>query len=106
MNIWHGTPLKCMGLDIEDSLRGSQNIIKNFLQSDYLISPNQHTTEIFKRAFALETIYGGQILEIGYPRIDLTLNTSKPSILSKISTHINLDGRNSIVLSNMERIGC
>lgn len=93
VNTWHGTPLKCMGLDIEDSLRGSQNIIKNFLQSDYLISPNQHTTEIFKRAFALETIYGGQILEIGYPRIDLTLNTSKPSILSKISTHINLDGR-------------
>lgn len=32
INTWHGTPLKYMGLDIENSLYGSQNIIKTFKQ--------------------------------------------------------------------------
>ncbi|PNZ70110.1 glycosyltransferase [Staphylococcus croceilyticus] len=90
INTWHGTPLKYMGLDIENGLRGSQNIIKNFLASDYLISPNQHTTEIFKRAFKLENIYGGEILEIGYPRIDLTLKTNPQTIIEELRAHITI----------------
>ncbi|SUM42946.1 TarF-like protein [Staphylococcus petrasii] len=90
INTWHGTPLKYMGLDIENGLRGSQNIIKNFLASDYLISPNPHTTEIFKKAFKLENIYGGEILEIGYPRIDLTLKTSPQTIIEELKAHIKI----------------
>lgn len=90
INTWHGTPLKYMGLDIENGLRGSQNIIKNFLASDYLISPNPHTTEIFKKAFKLENIYGGEILEIGYPRIDLTLKTNPQTIIEELKAHIKI----------------
>lgn len=52
VNTWHGTPIKAMGLDVEDNLVGSQNIIKNFLSADILVSPNPHTTEVFKRAFS------------------------------------------------------
>ena len=43
-----------MGLDIENSLYGSQNIIKNFLSSDYLISPNHHTTTILNEPLDLK----------------------------------------------------
>src|SRR5699024_10068438 len=34
VNTWHGTPLKAMGLDINQNLLESQNTIRNFLSSD------------------------------------------------------------------------
>lgn len=90
VNTWHGTPLKYMGLDLENGLHGSQNIIKNFLSSDYIISPNRHTSDIFKRAFRLDNIYGGQILEIGYPRIDLTLNSDSKMLINELRSYIDI----------------
>lgn len=84
VNTWHGTPIKAMGLDVEDNLVGSQNIIKNFLSSDILISPNPHTTEVFKRAFSLKGLYNGDLAEIGYPRIDLTLNSDKKAVHKRL----------------------
>lgn len=84
INTWHGTPIKAMGLDVEDNLLGSQNIIKNFLSSDILVSPNNHTTQIFNRAFSLEGLYNGNLLEIGYPRIDLTINSKKENVFRKL----------------------
>lgn len=84
INTWHGTPLKYMGLDIKNNLKDSQNVIKNFLTSDYLITSNRHTTNIFKRAFNLENIFSGEILEIGYPRIDLTLTAQKTKTIEEL----------------------
>ncbi|RZI00885.1 glycosyltransferase [Staphylococcus condimenti] len=84
VNTWHGTPIKAMGLDVEDNLLGSQNIIKNFLSSDILVSPNSHTSEVFKRAFSLDGLYSGELLEIGYPRIDLTLNANKKNVFKHL----------------------
>lgn len=84
INTWHGTPLKYMGLDVENNLLGSQNVIKNFLSSDIIVSPNAHTTSIFNRAFALEGLHNGELLEIGYPRIDLTLNSDKNIIKDRL----------------------
>ncbi|MGO1712832.1 MAG: CDP-glycerol glycerophosphotransferase family protein, partial [Senegalia sp. (in: firmicutes)] len=85
VNTWHGTPIKNMGLDVEDSLLSSQNIIKNFLSSDILVSPNTHTTDIFKRAYKLDGLYNGNLLEIGYPRIDLTINSNKSNVIQHLS---------------------
>lgn len=84
INTWHGTPLKHMGLDVEDNLIGTQNIIKNFLSSDILVSPNTHTTNILKRAFKLDGLYDGEISEIGYPRIDLTINSKKEKVFQEL----------------------
>ncbi|MHD0396682.1 CDP-glycerol glycerophosphotransferase family protein [Staphylococcus simulans] len=84
VNTWHGTPIKAMGLDMEDNLLASQNVIKNFLSSDILVSPNSHTTEIFKRAYKLEGLYEGEIAEIGYPRIDLTIHVNKEEVLKEL----------------------
>ncbi|MFA1038518.1 CDP-glycerol glycerophosphotransferase family protein, partial [Staphylococcus aureus] len=53
INTCHGTPLKHMVLDVPDNLVGSQNVIKNFLSSNYIISPNAHTTRILNNAFRL-----------------------------------------------------
>ena len=71
---WHGTPLKRLGLDIQqvnmpdtDTQRYRENFRQESARWDYLISPNAYSTAIFKRAFA----YDGPVLEIGYPRNDI-----------------------------------
>ncbi|HDK5678662.1 TPA: CDP-glycerol glycerophosphotransferase family protein [Staphylococcus pseudintermedius] len=97
INTWHGTPLKHMGFDVKNNLKGSQNTMKNFLASDYMISPNAHTTNIFKHAFKLDGLYSGEILEIGYPRIDLTINTTSNEAREYLAEHLNLK-KNPIIL--------
>lgn len=76
INTWHGTPLKNMGFDIPGNPSISQNVVRNFLSTDYILSPNTHTTSIFKKSYKLDGLYKGTIIEEGYPRIDLTLNTN------------------------------
>ncbi|WP_244887339.1 CDP-glycerol glycerophosphotransferase family protein [Bacillus xiamenensis] len=76
INTWHGTPLKYMGFDIPGNPAHSQNVLRNFLNSDYLISPNEHTTSMFINSYKLKHLFSGGIIEEGYPRIDLTLNTN------------------------------
>ncbi|WP_210133194.1 glycosyltransferase [Staphylococcus sp. GDH8C106P] len=92
VNTWHGTPLKFMGLDIKNNLVESQNTIRNFLSSDYIITPNRHTSEVFKNAFKLGGLIDNSILEIGYPRIDATLKSNKNEVLKKLNKQgINVD---------------
>jgi len=75
INTWHGTPLKSMGFDIPGNPSVSQNVVRNFLSADYLISPNEHTTNMFLDSYKLKGIYNGEIIEEGYPRMDLTFHT-------------------------------
>ncbi|MBP1948796.1 glycosyltransferase involved in cell wall biosynthesis [Virgibacillus litoralis] len=65
-----------MGFDIPGNPSQSQNVVRNFLSTDYILSPNNHTTMIFTESYKLNGIYEGTIIEEGYPRIDLTLNTN------------------------------
>ncbi|MFE4708194.1 CDP-glycerol glycerophosphotransferase family protein [Peribacillus simplex] len=76
INTWHGTPLKNMGFDIPGNPSVSQNVVRNFLSADFILSPNAHTTNIFTHSYKLNGLYKGEIIEEGYPRIDLTLNTN------------------------------
>lgn len=76
VNTWHGTPLKKMGFDIADDPKGSQNVVRNFMMADYLVSPNAHVTNMFLSSYKLDGMYEGVILEGGYPRNDLTLNAA------------------------------
>ncbi len=90
INTWHGTPLKHMGFDIENNIVGAQNTMKNFLSSDFIITPNSYTTVIFKKAFKLKNINDDAIVEVGYPRIDATFNTKKEEMLQYLkSVHNN-----------------
>lgn len=71
LNTWHGTPLKRMGYDIEDGALGTANIVRNFVQADYLLSANSFMTEqMYETAYKLAGIYRGVLVEEGYPRID------------------------------------
>ncbi|MCJ1972900.1 CDP-glycerol glycerophosphotransferase family protein [Lactococcus carnosus] len=77
INTWHGTPMKAMGFDIANQLGNTQNVLRNLLMTDYFLSPNAHTTEIFSGSgYKMRGIYEGEVLESGYPRIDLTKDTT------------------------------
>ena len=84
INTWHGTPLKKMGFDIPGSPTQSQNVVRNFLCTDYLISPNLKTTKMFTDSYRLKGLYSGKIIEAGYPRIDLTLNTDCKTVVNEL----------------------
>ncbi|WP_286229700.1 CDP-glycerol glycerophosphotransferase family protein [Neobacillus mesonae] len=91
INTWHGTPLKSMGFDIPGNPSLSQNVVRNFLSADFLISPNKHTTNMFLDSYKLKGLYRGEIIEEGYPRIDLILHTDScqfKSYLSKLGLTI------------------
>ena len=66
---WHGTPLKRLGADVkvknpQISWNHLYNESKNW---NYLISANNYSSTIFKRAFK----YNNKILEVGYPANDI-----------------------------------
>jgi CDP-glycerol glycerophosphotransferase (TagB/SpsB family)/glycosyltransferase involved in cell wall biosynthesis len=72
LNTWHGTPLKKMGYDIGDPASRVANVVRNFLQADYLVAANPFMREqMYERAHRLANLYGGKIIDEGYPRIDL-----------------------------------
>ncbi|MCF1619444.1 CDP-glycerol glycerophosphotransferase family protein [Tetragenococcus koreensis] len=70
VNTWHGTPLKTLGKDMEGSITQHSNLQRNFLQTDYILSPNEFTSEKIVYSHDINDIYTGKVLENGYPRID------------------------------------
>lgn len=84
INTWHGTPLKHLGLDLDNSLIAVQNLTRNFLHTKYILTQNTHTTNVFKRAFQLDSLYDGTFIEDGYPRTDLTVNKSRKEMEKEI----------------------
>lgn len=71
LNTWHGTPLKRMGFDMPDGARQSANVLRNLLMADYLLAANPFMSEtMYEGAYRLDNIYGGELIEEGYPRVD------------------------------------
>nr|WP_312326955.1 CDP-glycerol glycerophosphotransferase family protein [Acinetobacter oleivorans] len=96
INTWHGTPLKTLGRDMKGRFLEHKNFTRNILQSDVLISPNKFTSTILSNSHDVNGIYGGYILESGYPRIDLTLNMSIEE-KEKILKNLNINKSKKIV---------
>lgn len=84
INTWHGTPLKHMGDAYTYDPINASNVRRNFLMTDYLFSPNTHTTRIFLEDYKLNGIWKGKILENGLPRNDLNQYNSKNNIVKKL----------------------
>lgn len=84
INTWHGVPIKYMGFDTP-SITRFKNVIRQFMALDYLITPNFHTTKVMTEAYKLNDLFQGEILEYGYPRMDVTVaaqtNVNKQAIL-------------------------
>ncbi|MCU9613263.1 CDP-glycerol glycerophosphotransferase family protein [Caldibacillus lycopersici] len=99
INTWHGTPLKHMGFDIPGNPAQNQNVLRNFLSADYILSPNTHTTKVYTESYKLRGLYEGKIIEEGYPRIDLTLNTDRNKFMIYLrSLGIKMDEKKKNIL--------
>lgn len=98
---WHGTPLKRIGLDIEDvNIAGQstadyhRSVREETALWDYLISPSPYASQIFKSAFHLRQ---DQLLEVGYPRNDQLVNTTTMS-QANIKKQLGLDDDQRVIL--------
>ena len=101
LQTWHGTPLKKLGLDIEDvKMPGTTTELyrKNFIDEtsrwDYLIAPNSYSRDIFRTAFA----YNGTMIESGYPRNDVLYTQNQPSAVSFLKSQMGLPGDKKVLL--------
>lgn len=71
VNSWHGTPLKAMGYDEPDGAVASRNVLRNFMQADYLLSSSAYMSErMYEQAYRLVNVATARIIEEGSPRTD------------------------------------
>lgn len=68
LNTWHGTPLKHMGRKIKNEPDAPGNVMKNFVEADYIMFPNEYTCRHMIEDYMLEGICSSQIIFSGYPR--------------------------------------
>lgn len=99
INTWHGIPLKELGYDMQNGIINSGNVMRNFLSTDFIISPVTYTTEMFKKSYKLDGIYDGKFIEAGYPRIDRTMNVDRQNAQEELRRYnINYDPSKKIIL--------
>ncbi|MBP3233805.1 MAG: CDP-glycerol glycerophosphotransferase family protein [Eubacterium sp.] len=69
INIWHGTPLKKIGVIKNGNKSHRQaNQQKNFLSTDYFLYPNDFTRDTMFKSFDIASLMQGKALMLGYPR--------------------------------------
>lgn len=97
LQTWHGTPLKRIGFDIE--IEGPETLAREnfYIESrnwDYLISQNQHSSEIFKRAFKFHK----DVLEYGYPLNDIFYDKELDEVVKEIKGSLNIPNDKKVIL--------
>lgn len=83
LNTWHGTPLKKMGRDNHPEAVSMGNVLRNLLDSDYLVFPNSFMEEKISGAYMLSSLYRGTVLREGYPRNDIFRRVPDRKLLEK-----------------------
>lgn len=101
LQTWHGTPLKKLGIDIENVSMADTNtkeykreFLKEAEKWDYLISANKYSSEIFRRAFG----YKGKIIESGYPRNDYLYAHNNIENIAEVKSKLNLPKAKKVIL--------
>ncbi|WP_431804136.1 CDP-glycerol glycerophosphotransferase family protein [Halobacillus andaensis] len=98
---WHGTPLKRLAADMDEvhmpgtnTLKYKSNFIKEANKWDYLVAPNQYSSEIFKSAF----LFGKNMIESGYPRNDYLIQENNQETIDQIKEKLELPLDKKVVL--------
>lgn len=69
INIWHGTPLKKLGLAKNAKGKHKNGIQQsNFIDADYLLYPNDYTKKHMLESYKVADLMPGKALKLGYPR--------------------------------------
>jgi CDP-glycerol glycerophosphotransferase len=99
LQVWHGTPLKRIGFDIEQpKFTDAAGYLKRFsadvAQWDFLVSPNPFSTPILQRAFR----YDGEVLEYGYPRNDVLSSPDTARMAAEVRARLGIPAGKRVVL--------
>lgn len=78
INIWHGTPLKKLGLAKNAKGKHKNGIQQsNFIDADYLLYPNDYTKKHMLESYKVADLMPGKVLKLGYPRTGGMLETAQ-----------------------------
>ncbi|WP_213422072.1 CDP-glycerol glycerophosphotransferase family protein [Bhargavaea massiliensis] len=101
LQTWHGTPLKKLGVDIEEvhmpdttTNQYHRNFVNEARKWNYLVSPNQFSSETFRRAFK----YKGELLETGYPRNDFLIKNNNLKYIQSIKERVGIPLNKKVIL--------
>lgn len=89
LNVWHGTPLKCMGRDIQNERYSIGNVMRNLLMADYLLFPNTYMEEKMSGAYMLRNLYNGKVIHECYPRNEIFFYPEKGR---QLKSELGLEG--------------
>ncbi|WP_444925271.1 CDP-glycerol glycerophosphotransferase family protein [Microbulbifer sp. TRSA002] len=84
INTWHGIPIKTLGLDTRDKLISFANGQRNFIQATHIPLAGAYARKTTVTSYGAGNLNSDKVIEIGSPRIDLTLSTSRESVLSQL----------------------
>ncbi|MGA9749526.1 MAG: glycosyltransferase [Nocardioides sp.] len=103
LNTWHGIPLKHMGFDLPGGGVSSRNVTRNFLQTDFAIGACDFMTEtMYRRAYRLQGIFRGAVIEEGHPRTDRQVEAVKDptAVLELLEARgCRVDGRKVVLFA-------
>ena len=103
IQIWHGTPYKTLGLDIENlNMAGGyvgkkkyqDNIRSNSRQWDYMVTQNDFSIPIFQRCFD----YHKTFLTTGYPRNDVLFKKNNPEDIAALKKEMGIPLDKKVIL--------
>ncbi|WP_305853253.1 CDP-glycerol glycerophosphotransferase family protein [Halobacillus amylolyticus] len=101
LQTWHGTPLKRLATDMNEvhmpgtnTFKYKSNFIKETGKWDYLVAPNQYSSEIFERAF----LFNGKMIESGYPRNDYLNQQDNQETIDGLKESLNIPTDKKVIL--------
>ncbi|PCC42596.1 hypothetical protein CIK58_08040 [Brevibacterium aurantiacum] len=74
LNTWHGIPYKALGRNTPKARFGSPGGNATFTKATHILTPGRFTTDKIISAYSMKGVSNATIAEIGYPRVDRTLN--------------------------------
>jgi CDP-glycerol glycerophosphotransferase len=103
---WHGTPLKKLGMDLDDVFMAGGRDIKTYKKNmyndtrkwDFLLSQNEYSTERFKSAFAFSNKQSKEIWTYGYPRNDVLTINNTDKYIYKIKEELDIPQNKKVLL--------
>ena len=105
---WHGTPLKKLGMDLEDVFMSGEGDIESYKKNmyeatrkwDFLLSQNDFSTEVFKSAFSFNTDISTlqEIWTYGYPRNDVLTIMNNEVDIKKLKENLNIPMDKKVLL--------
>lgn len=100
VNTWHGIPLKYIGnADRGLPLPSKSSVIRNLVSADYICSASPFLSEVYKRDFMLGSLFNGEIVERGYPRLDTFKTSPREKVVELLKQYgVDIDPSRKVIL--------